>query len=84
MIDRIKAIIEKANKKNNNIPPTLIYNEGWMLRLILDFSWFNKNLDDFINIIDIDSIAWDDILDIINYKNLNEFYNMCLRFNKKK
>jgi hypothetical protein len=35
--------IEKIEIQENNIQPTLLYNEGWMLRVIL--KWFNKNVE---------------------------------------
>jgi hypothetical protein len=35
MKNEIIQILEKADKPNSNIPPTLLYNEGWMLRIIL-------------------------------------------------
>lgn len=35
MKNLILQILEKADKPDSNIPPTLLYNEGWMLRIIL-------------------------------------------------
>lgn len=35
MKNEIIQILEKADKPDSNIPPTLLYNEGWMLRIIL-------------------------------------------------
>lgn len=35
MINEIVKILEKADKPDSNIPPTLLYNEGWMLRIVL-------------------------------------------------
>jgi hypothetical protein len=35
--------IEKTSIGENNIQPTLLYNEGWMLRLVL--KWFARNTD---------------------------------------
>jgi hypothetical protein len=35
MKNEILQILEKADKSDSNIPPTLLYNEGWMLRIIL-------------------------------------------------
>ena len=37
----IIEILSNADEKKTNIQPTLLYNEGWMLRLVLD--WFAKN-----------------------------------------
>jgi len=43
IINNIFDSIPTKDKHNcgNNIPPTLLYNEGWMLRLVL--YWFKKN-----------------------------------------
>lgn len=38
MLELLERIAKEAE---NKIPPTTIYNEGWMLRLVLD--WFEKN-----------------------------------------
>jgi len=37
-IDRIRKLLESCTTENPSFPPTLIYNEGWLLRLVLD--WF--------------------------------------------
>ncbi len=37
-IDRIRKLLESCTSKTPSFPPTLIYNEGWFLRLVLD--WF--------------------------------------------
>lgn len=37
----IENILKSTNLDNKVIPPTLLYNEGWLLRLILN--WFNEN-----------------------------------------
>lgn len=39
--DIANIISRIENVETTNIPPTLIYNEGWMLRLVLE--WFSKN-----------------------------------------
>ncbi len=44
MFNEVKEIlksIEQTKNHNNNIPPTMLYNEGWLLRLILN--WFSLN-----------------------------------------
>jgi hypothetical protein len=33
-------MLELCATENTLFPPTILYNEGWMLRLILD--WFSK------------------------------------------
>ena len=35
MKNEILQILEKADKFDTNVPPTLLYNEGWILRIIL-------------------------------------------------
>jgi hypothetical protein len=44
MLNTVKEIlgtIEKIDVKENNVQPTLLYNEGWMLRLVL--KWFDEH-----------------------------------------
>ena len=38
---RIAGLLADADKPGGAFPPTDLYNEGWMLRLVLD--WFSKN-----------------------------------------
>jgi len=40
-IERITALFERCSGPDKNFPPTDLYNEGWMLRLVLD--WFSLN-----------------------------------------
>ncbi len=40
MIDRISKLLKLCDSENTVIPPTVLYNEGWMLRIILD--WFSQ------------------------------------------
>lgn len=40
-IERIAALLERCDGPGNNFQPTDLYNEGWMLRLVLD--WFSLN-----------------------------------------
>jgi hypothetical protein len=40
MFDQISRLLMLCDSENTVMPPTIIYNEGWMLRLILD--WFSK------------------------------------------
>lgn len=37
----ISDILNRLDSGNRNLPPTYLYNEGWLLRLILH--WFSKN-----------------------------------------
>lgn len=42
MIDKIINLLNKSHDSTlSNMPPTILYNEGWMLRLVLD--WFKNN-----------------------------------------
>jgi hypothetical protein len=41
MIQAIYALIDATESEPHRFPPTLLYNEGWMLRLVLD--WFNTH-----------------------------------------
>ncbi len=40
-IGRIKSMLENCFQKETHFPPTDLYNEGWMLRLFLD--WFENH-----------------------------------------
>ncbi|MEI8173618.1 MAG: hypothetical protein WCH07_09075 [Deltaproteobacteria bacterium] len=39
-LDTINLMLERCASDMSSIPPTVLYNEGWMLRLILE--WFSK------------------------------------------
>ena len=39
MINQISKLLKLCESENTVMPPTLLYNEGWMLRIILD--WFS-------------------------------------------
>ena len=41
VFDRIRVLLESCSDEIPLFPPTLIYNEGWLLRLVLD--WFSRN-----------------------------------------
>lgn len=41
VLDRIRALLESCSTESPHFPPTLLYNEGWLLRLILD--WFSSH-----------------------------------------
>jgi hypothetical protein len=40
-LQRIAELLLSAGEKNGHLPPTLLYNEGWLLRLVLD--WFSRS-----------------------------------------
>jgi len=41
MLDSISNILRRCSSGSSVLPPTELYNEGWMLRLMLD--WFDRN-----------------------------------------
>jgi hypothetical protein len=41
VLDRIKAMLRASEGDNPLFPPTLLFNENWLLRLVLD--WFARN-----------------------------------------
>src|SRR3972149_9501694 len=41
MILGIHALIDATEREPHRFPPTLLYNEGWMLRLVIE--WFNTH-----------------------------------------
>ena len=44
MIDQISKLLKLCGSDNSVMPPTILYNEGWILRVILD--WFShQNID---------------------------------------
>jgi hypothetical protein len=40
-LNTINLILERCESNTSSIPPTVLYNEGWMLRLVLE--WFSKH-----------------------------------------
>jgi len=44
-VKRIATLLERCSGPDNNFPPTDLYNEGWMLRLVLDWLSFNPGID---------------------------------------
>ena len=36
-----ELLLASGSAKRASMPPTILYNEGWMLRLVVD--WFDKN-----------------------------------------
>ncbi len=47
ILDRIKFLLESCSTSDAAIPPTDLYNEGWMLRLVLD--WLHRNRDQSVH-----------------------------------
>jgi len=43
--ERIAALLERSGGLEKNFPPTDLYNEGWMLRLVLDWLSCNPGID---------------------------------------
>jgi hypothetical protein len=44
MFEHILQMMNKLDTGQPNMPPTLLYNEGWLLRIILD--WYSKSQSD--------------------------------------
>ena len=44
-IERIAALLERCGGPEKNFPPADLYNEGWMLRLVLDWLSCNPGID---------------------------------------
>ena len=44
-IDQITTLLKKCDTPDTNFPPTDLYNEGWMLRLVLDWLSAHPGLD---------------------------------------
>ena len=42
-IERVRSILERSTTRECVMPPTLLFNEGWLLRLAID--WFSNNPD---------------------------------------
>ena len=51
-IERIARLFDNCKTEARNFPPTDLYNEGWMLRLILDWFSENRNIEHNLNIPD--------------------------------
>lgn len=41
LIDRVSQLLSDCDKDDGVLPPTILYNEGWLLRLVLD--WYSRN-----------------------------------------
>ena len=41
MLGRVTELLSASGTDRASMPPTILYNEGWMLRLVVD--WFDKN-----------------------------------------
>ena len=41
MLNRIAELLARCSSQSSVLPPTELYNEGWLLRLVLD--WFDRN-----------------------------------------
>ena len=44
-IERIAELLNRCDGPEKNFPPTDLYNEGWMLRLVLDWLSLNQGID---------------------------------------
>ena len=43
MLERVAALLARCGSQASVLPPTELYSEGWMLRLVLD--WFDRDRD---------------------------------------
>ena len=41
MLNRVTELLAKCESTSSVLPPTVLYNEGWLLRLVLD--WFDRH-----------------------------------------
>ncbi len=48
-----------------------------------DFKKFLNNWERILHLIKIEFITWETMISIINNEDINNFYNLCKRFNKK-
>ena len=44
-VERIAELLSRCGMPERNFPPTDLYNEGWMLRLVLDWLSLNQGID---------------------------------------
>ena len=51
IIERILQQLEACNTEDRNFPPTILYNENWMLRIILDWFTVNGNSESLIPVL---------------------------------
>ncbi|MCF8000485.1 MAG: hypothetical protein K9K76_01310 [Halanaerobiales bacterium] len=56
MLEEVKSILDLCDTKDSVIPPTELYNEGWLLRLVIN--WFsNNNASHELSFVD-DEVRW--------------------------
>jgi hypothetical protein len=48
-IERIKSMLELCSTENTLLPPTTLCNEGWMLRLVLDWFYSHRDRDHYLS-----------------------------------
>jgi hypothetical protein len=53
-INRITKLLERSNSPERNFPPTDLYNEGWMLRLVLDWLSYNPGIEHELSFVNTD------------------------------
>ena len=58
IIDRVKSLLERCGTPDTVLPPTDLYNEGWMLRLVLDWLHRNSHKNDGICLPFPDGAEW--------------------------
>ncbi|HMA59684.1 MAG TPA: hypothetical protein VKN64_05260 [Halanaerobiales bacterium] len=62
MLNEIKNILDLCDTRESVIPPTELYNEGWLLRLLIN--WFSKshNVSHELAFIDQDTRWYSELL----------------------
>jgi hypothetical protein len=58
IVDRVKSLLERCGTPDTVLPPTDLYNEGWMLRLVLDWLHRNRHKNDGICLPFPDGAEW--------------------------
>ncbi|MFO0958785.1 MAG: hypothetical protein U0800_15355 [Isosphaeraceae bacterium] len=56
VLDRIKAMLEEADGDRPPFPPTLLFNENWLLRLVLD--WYARGAPEGELLTPADGAGW--------------------------
>ena len=78
-----KEFTDKENIKHTIINRMSLYppNDNNKKKI---FDWITDNLDNYIDKIDIKLITWEDLIENSRDSTLEEFYDKCKYFNKKK
>ena len=55
-LDRITGLLDRSAFDDRSFPPTLLFEEGWMLRLVLD--WFSSHKNNSHNFSFDEDAGW--------------------------